>query len=230
MVFLSYALYPHMNVYDNLAFGLRRRGVEPLETNRRVRAVAAKLGLAMMLQRKPYELSGGQRQRVALGRAIVREPKVFLFDEPLSNLDAALRVTTRNELIRQQKELGTTTIYVTHDQVEAMTMGHRICIMNRGRGRADRRAARGLSAPGRYFCRAPPGQPADESALRQTRGQRRVRRLARGTFDHPTSWPLSTGTHQLSGPLRPSVCGRKTCTSPSRTYSRAARLACRSAS
>ena len=132
MVFQSYALYPHMNVDDNLAFGLRRRGVESSETDRRVRAVAAKLGLAAMLQRKPYKLSGGQRQRVALGRAMVREPKVFLFDEPLSNLDAALRVTTRNELIRQQKELGTTTIYVTHDQVEAMTMGHRICIMNRG--------------------------------------------------------------------------------------------------
>jgi multiple sugar transport system ATP-binding protein len=132
MVFQSYALYPHMNVYDNLAFGLRRRGVQSSETDRRVRAVAAKLGLSSMLQRKPYELSGGQRQRVALGRVMVREPKVFLFDEPLSNLDAALRVSTRNELVRQQKELGTTTIYVTHDQVEAMTMGHRICVMNRG--------------------------------------------------------------------------------------------------
>jgi multiple sugar transport system ATP-binding protein len=132
MVFQSYALYPHMNVYDNLAFGLRRRGVEPAERDQRVRNIASKLHLASMLERKPYELSGGQRQRVALGRAMVREPKVFLFDEPLSNLDAGLRVTTRNELIRLQKELGTTTIYVTHDQVEAMTMGHRICIMNQG--------------------------------------------------------------------------------------------------
>jgi multiple sugar transport system ATP-binding protein len=132
MVFQSYALYPHMNVYDNLAFGLRRRGVKPVERDRRVRSIASKLHLAPMLGRKPSELSGGQRQRVALGRAMVREPKVFLFDEPLSNLDAALRVTTRNELIRLQKELGTTTIYVTHDQVEAMTMGHRICIMNQG--------------------------------------------------------------------------------------------------
>ena len=132
MVFQSYALYPHMNVYNNLAFGLRRRGVEPSEIERRVQGTAAKLGLLPFLSRKPHALSGGQRQRVAVGRAIVREPKVLLFDEPLSNLDAALRVTTRNELIKQQHELGTTTIYVTHDQVEAMTMGDRVCIMNKG--------------------------------------------------------------------------------------------------
>ncbi len=132
MVFQSYALYPHMDVYNNLAFGLRRRGVERTELDRRVRAVAEKLGLTLFLQRKPHALSGGQRQRVALGRAIVRDPEVFLFDEPLSNLDAALRVSTRNELIKQQHELATTTIYVTHDQVEAMTMGDRICIMNKG--------------------------------------------------------------------------------------------------
>jgi multiple sugar transport system ATP-binding protein len=133
MVFQSYALYPHMTVYDNLAFGLRRRDVENTEVRRRVQAVAAKLRLSEFLQRKPYALSGGQRQRVALGRAIVRDPRVFLFDEPLSNLDASLRVTTRNELIRQQQEIGTTSIYVTHDQVEAMTMGDRVCIMNEGR-------------------------------------------------------------------------------------------------
>jgi multiple sugar transport system ATP-binding protein len=132
MVFQSYALYPHMNVFDNLAFGLRRRGVPRQEIERRVQGVAAKLGLAPYLRRKPHALSGGQRQRVALGRAIVREPNVFLFDEPLSNLDAALRVTTRNELIRQQREIGVTAIYVTHDQIEAMTMGHRICIMDKG--------------------------------------------------------------------------------------------------
>jgi multiple sugar transport system ATP-binding protein len=133
MVFQSYALYPHMSVYDNLAFGLRRRSVERAEIARRVEAAAAKLRLTEFLGRKPYALSGGQRQRVALGRAIVRDPKLFLFDEPLSNLDAALRVTTRNELIRQQREIGTTSIYVTHDQVEAMTMGDRVCIMNEGR-------------------------------------------------------------------------------------------------
>jgi multiple sugar transport system ATP-binding protein len=132
MVFQSYALYPHMTVFDNLAFGLRRRGFERAAISARVNGVAEKLGLSEVVSRKPFALSGGQRQRVALGRAIVRNPKVFLFDEPLSNLDAALRVSTRNELIKQQHELGTTTIYVTHDQVEAMTMGHRICIMNKG--------------------------------------------------------------------------------------------------
>jgi len=132
MVFQSYALYPHMDVFTNLAFGLRRRGVPRDEIARRVESVAAKLGLSPYLKRKPHALSGGQRQRVALGRAIVRDPKVFLFDEPLSNLDAALRVSTRNELIRQQSEIGVTAIYVTHDQVEAMTMGHRICIMDKG--------------------------------------------------------------------------------------------------
>jgi multiple sugar transport system ATP-binding protein len=132
MVFQSYALYPHMNVGDNLAFGLRRRGVARAEVRRRVEAAAAMLGLETLLERKPYALSGGQRQRVALGRAIVRDPKVFLFDEPLSNLDAALRVRTRGELIQQHQRLGATMIYVTHDQVEAMTMGSRICVMNRG--------------------------------------------------------------------------------------------------
>src|SRR5687767_1081167 len=133
MVFQSYALYPHMSVLDNLAFGLRRRGIERAEIERRVRDVAATLGLADLLKRKPHALSGGQRQRVALGRAIVRDPKVFLFDEPLSNLDAALRVGMRGELIKLHHRLGATMIYVTHDQVEAMTMGDRICIMNGGK-------------------------------------------------------------------------------------------------
>jgi multiple sugar transport system ATP-binding protein len=130
MVFQSYALYPHMSVRDNLAFGLRRRNVARPDVARRVAEVAETLGLVPFLERKPHALSGGQRQRVALGRAIVRDPKVFLFDEPLSNLDAALRVSTRNELIKQHQRLGATMIYVTHDQVEAMTMGTRICIMN----------------------------------------------------------------------------------------------------
>jgi multiple sugar transport system ATP-binding protein len=133
MVFQSYALYPHMSVADNLAFGLRRRAVPSAEIARRVSDVALVLGLTPYLARKPAALSGGQRQRVALGRAMVREPQVFLFDEPLSNLDAALRVNTRNELIRQHHRLGSTMIYVTHDQVEAMTMGSRICVMNAGR-------------------------------------------------------------------------------------------------
>ena len=133
MVFQSYALYPHMTVNENLAFGLKRRSVARAERERRVGTVAEMLGLTPYLKRKPHALSGGQRQRVALGRAIVRDPKVFLFDEPLSNLDAALRVSTRNELIKLHQRLGATMIYVTHDQVEAMTMGSRICIMNKGR-------------------------------------------------------------------------------------------------
>ena len=133
MVFQSYALYPHMSVADNLAFGLRRRSVPRAEIERRVRAVAETLGLSGLRARKPHALSGGQRQRVALGRAIVRDPKVFLFDEPLSNLDAALRVSTRGEIGKLHRRLGATMIYVTHDQVEAMTLGQRICIMNGGK-------------------------------------------------------------------------------------------------
>jgi multiple sugar transport system ATP-binding protein len=133
MVFQSYALYPHMNVRDNLSFGLRRRSVPKAEIERRVGEVAAALGLSELLARRPHALSGGQRQRVALGRAIVREPKVFLFDEPLSNLDAALRVSTRQELARLHQRLRATMVYVTHDQVEAMTLGDRICVMQAGR-------------------------------------------------------------------------------------------------
>src|SRR6476646_1366061 len=133
MVFQSYAPYPPVSVENNLAFGLRRRAVPRDEIERRVAGVAATLGLTPLLHRKPHALSGGQRQRVALGRAIVRDPKVFLFDEPLSNLDAALRVSTRGEISALHRRLGATMIYVTHDQVEAMTMGTRICIMNGGR-------------------------------------------------------------------------------------------------
>jgi multiple sugar transport system ATP-binding protein len=132
MVFQSYALYPHMTVYDNLAFGLRNYKVPKREIDRRVREAAQVLELGDLLKRKPKQLSGGQRQRVALGRAIVREPKAFLMDEPLSNLDAALRVQTRTEILKLQRRLGTTTIYVTHDQVEAMTMGDRIAVMSKG--------------------------------------------------------------------------------------------------
>ena len=133
MVFQSYALYPHMSVYDNMAFGLRRRSLPDAEITRRVRETATTLGLDPLLKRRPHALSGGQRQRVALGRAIVRNPKVFLFDEPLSNLDAALRVGMRGELAALHRRLAATMLYVTHDQVEAMTMGDRICIMEGGR-------------------------------------------------------------------------------------------------
>jgi multiple sugar transport system ATP-binding protein len=132
MVFQSYALYPHMSVYDNLAFGLKLRKIPKPEIDRRVREAAGILGLEKLLDRRPRALSGGQRQRVALGRAIVREPQVFLMDEPLSNLDAKLRVQTRAEILRLHQRLKTTVIYVTHDQVEAMTMGDRIAVMRDG--------------------------------------------------------------------------------------------------
>ncbi len=132
MVFQSYALYPHMSVFDNMAFGLKLRKVPKDQIKTRVEDAAKTLGIEHLLKRKPRELSGGQRQRVALGRAIVREPKVFLFDEPLSNLDAKLRVQTRAEISKLHQRLQTTFIYVTHDQVEAMTMATRIAVMNKG--------------------------------------------------------------------------------------------------
>src|SRR5438874_10283712 len=132
MVFQSYALYPHMSVYDNMAFGLKMRGTPKSEIAGKVKGAADILGLDKLLQRKPRQLSGGQRQRVALGRAIVRDPQVFLLDEPLSNLDAALRVETRINLQKLHRDLGATFVYVTHDQVEAMTMGDRITVMRCG--------------------------------------------------------------------------------------------------
>jgi multiple sugar transport system ATP-binding protein len=132
MVFQSYALYPHMSVYDNMAFGLKLRKTPKAEIDQRVKEAADILGLAQLLDRKPKALSGGQRQRVAVGRAIVREPAVFLMDEPLSNLDAKLRVSARAEISKLHKRLGTTFIYVTHDQVEAMTMGDRIAVLSDG--------------------------------------------------------------------------------------------------
>ncbi|MFC1878732.1 ABC transporter ATP-binding protein [Chloroflexota bacterium] len=132
MVFQSYALYPHMSVYDNMAFGLKLRKTPKQEIQRRVQEAADILGIGNLLDRKPRQLSGGQRQRVAVGRAIVREPKVFLFDEPLSNLDAKLRVETRANISKLHQQLQTTFIYVTHDQVEAMTMATRIVVINQG--------------------------------------------------------------------------------------------------
>lgn len=132
MVFQNYALYPHMNVFDNMAFGLKLNKVPKEEIDRRVRSAAQILGISDLLKRRPRELSGGQRQRVALGRAIVRQPRVFLMDEPLSNLDAKLRVQMRTELQKLQRNLKTTMVYVTHDQMEAMTMGDRIAVLKDG--------------------------------------------------------------------------------------------------
>src|SRR6476661_374154 len=133
MVFQNYALYPHMRVYDNMAYGLRNRKTPKDEIDKRVREAARILEIEQLLDRRPRQLSGGQRQRVAMGRAIVRRPKAFLFDEPLSNLDAKLRVSTRVEIRKLQKELGTTSIYVTHDQLEAMTLADMLVVMNAGR-------------------------------------------------------------------------------------------------
>ncbi len=140
MVFQNYALYPHMTVYENLAFGLKLRKFPKAEIKKRVTEAAGILGIEKYLDRKPKALSGGERQRVAVGRAIVRQPKVFLFDEPLSNLDAKMRVQMRAEIIKLHQRLQATMIYVTHDQVEAMTMGDRIVVMKDGVDPADRRA------------------------------------------------------------------------------------------
>jgi sn-glycerol 3-phosphate transport system ATP-binding protein len=133
MVFQNYALYPHMSVFGNMAYGLKIRGMSKAEIDKRVKAAAEILGIGPLLDRKPKQLSGGQRQRVAMGRAIVREPALFLFDEPLSNLDAKLRVQMRAEIRRLQRRLGVTSLFVTHDQVEAMTLGDRLVVMNAGR-------------------------------------------------------------------------------------------------
>jgi sn-glycerol 3-phosphate transport system ATP-binding protein len=132
MVFQNYALYPHMSVYNNMAYGLRNRGMPKLEIDKRVRDAAQILEIGLLLDRKPRQLSGGQRQRVAMGRAIVRQPKVFLFDEPLSNLDAKLRIAMRVEIRKLQRRLQTTSVYVTHDQLEAMTLADMLVVMNGG--------------------------------------------------------------------------------------------------
>src|SRR4051794_8070317 len=159
MVFQDYALYPQMTVYDNLAFALRRRKTAKQQIDERVRRAAGALELDELLERRPRQLSGGQQQRVALGRALVRDPQVFLMDEPLSNLDAKLRVQTRGEIKRLQQEIGTTTVYVTHDQVEAMTMGDRIAVMNHGRLEQVGTPAELYDAPANVFVAGFIGSP-----------------------------------------------------------------------
>ncbi|MFL5966363.1 MAG: ABC transporter ATP-binding protein [Gaiellaceae bacterium] len=160
MVFQNYALYPHKSVYDNLAFGLRMRKIAKGEQRRRVEEIARVLGIEDLLARKPAQLSGGQRQRVAMGRAIVREPQAFLMDEPLSNLDAKLRVQMRAEIARIQQTLGVTTLYVTHDQVEAMTMGHRVAVMRGGILQQVDAPQRLYHAPRNLFVASFVGSPA----------------------------------------------------------------------
>jgi multiple sugar transport system ATP-binding protein len=184
MVFQSYALYPHMSVYDNMAFGLKLRKTPKADIDRRVKDAADMLGIGQLLDRKPKQLSGGQRQRVAVGRAIVREPRVFLLDEPLSNLDAKLRVQTRAELSKLHLRLGTTFIYVTHDQVEAMTMATRIAVMKDGRAMAG---CSWMGVHSAWRCRSTRSRPCC-----RTRARKSSPASARRTFTpSPTLQPTS---------------------------------------
>ncbi|MFL5981312.1 MAG: ABC transporter ATP-binding protein, partial [Gaiellaceae bacterium] len=196
MVFQNYALYPHKSVYENLAFGLRMRKVSKDEQRRRVNEIAQKLGLADMLDRRPAQLSGGQRQRVAMGRAIVREPKAFLMDEPLSNLDAKLRVQMRAEIARIQKALQVTTLYVTHDQVEAMTMADKIVVMQDGRIEQIGSPLELYDRPNNLFVAQFIGSPAMNvvtGTLRRQGGQAWVE------GDGNARWPVEAGGPGVDG-------------------------------
>ncbi len=204
MVFQNYALYPHKNIYENLVFGLRMRKVPKEEQRRRVEEIARILGLSDMLERRPAQLSGGQRQRVAMGRAIVREPKAFLMDEPLSNLDAKLRVQMRAEIARIQQTLKVTTVYVTHDQVEAMTMGHRVAVMRDGVLQQVDAPERIYDAPINLFVASFVGSPAmnllEAEVARE--GDRVVCRLGETSFTAPASLARRAGGRVAVG-LRP---------------------------
>jgi multiple sugar transport system ATP-binding protein len=198
MVFQSYALYPHMSVRENLEFGLRMRRVDREESRKRVDFAAEILGLSQLLERKPKDLSGGQRQRVAVGRAIVRQPSVFLFDEPLSNLDAKLRVQTRAEITKLQQTLGTTSVYVTHDQVEAMTMGHRITVMRAGVIQQVGTPADVYAHPANAFVAQFIGSPA-MNVIRATVEDGAAKT---SSFSLPLPYPVANGTRILLG-IRP---------------------------
>jgi len=174
MVFQNYALYPHMSVYDNMSYGLRIKGFSRQDIDQRVRKAAAILELNDFLQRKPRQLSGGQRQRVAMGRAIVREPAVFLFDEPLSNLDAKLRVQMRAELQSLHRRLGTTSLYVTHDQVEAMTLAHRMIVMNAGRAEQIGAPLEVYARPATTFVAGFIGSPPMNLIPQEHQGRKRL--------------------------------------------------------
>jgi len=173
MVFQNYALYPHMRVYDNMAYGLRIRGMTKADIDARVQRAAGILELGALLERRPRELSGGQRQRVAMGRAIVREPAVFLFDEPLSNLDAKLRVQMRAELQALHRRLGTTSLFVTHDQVEAMTLAQRMIVMNGGRAEQIGAPLEVYARPATTFVAGFIGSPA-MNLIPETRAGRKL--------------------------------------------------------
>ncbi len=200
MVFQSYALYPHMTVRENLAFGLKLRKVAKAEIERRVNEAAETIQLQKLLDRKPKELSGGQRQRVALGRAIVREPAVFLMDEPLSNLDAKLRVQTRAEIARLHQRLKTTVVYVTHDQVEAMTMGSRIAVMSEGLLMQVGTPADPVRHPAQQVRGRLHRQPVDE--LRRRRGRPAAAPTPGSTApaSGPSHCPIATATRSARPP------------------------------
>ncbi|MGO9456744.1 MAG: ABC transporter ATP-binding protein [Acidimicrobiales bacterium] len=187
MVFQTYALYPHLTVARNIEFPLRQRGIEREERLRRVNEVAVTLGLDPYLARKPGQLSGGQRQRVALARAIVRQPAAFLMDEPLSNLDAALRVQTRADIVALQERLGTTTLYVTHDQVEAMTMGHRIAVLDHGVLQQVAAPQSLYDRPGNTFVAGFLGSPGMNLFNGELDGDRSAVRVAGGTVPLPST-------------------------------------------
>jgi multiple sugar transport system ATP-binding protein len=209
MVFQNYALYPHLSVYENIGFALENAGVPKAERDRRVRAAAASLGLSELLRRKPRHLSGGQRQRVAMGRAIVRDPAVFLMDEPLSNLDAKLRVWMRTEVLRVHKSIGAATLYVTHDQVEAMTMGDRIAVLNAGVLQQYGRPEELYTRPVNLFVATFIGSPemnlyeaaADESGALVLGSQR----VSLGEPGPPSLTPFTAGNPGTPG--RPVIVG-----------------------
>ena len=203
MVFQNYALYPHMSVFDNMAYGLRNRGTPKPEIETRVKEAARILELGALLERKPRQLSGGQRQRVAMGRAIVRKPAAFLFDEPLSNLDAKLRVQMRIEIRKLQRSLGTTSVYVTHDQLEAMTLADRLVVMNGGRMEQFGTALEVFHKPASTFVAGFIGSPPMNflDCTVETQGRLRLPGGAALAYD-PQSAKVQPGANVLAG-LRP---------------------------
>src|SRR5215210_2988508 len=198
MVFQSYALYPHMTVRENIEFGLKIRKTPKAEMERKVAGAAETLGISQLLDRKPKQLSGGQRQRVAVARAIVRDPSVFLFDEPLSNLDAKLRVQTRAEITKLQQRLQTTCVYVTHDQIEAMTMGHRIAVMKDGRIQQIGTPLEVYDTPANVFVAQFIGTPPMNFFDATVNGDR----LDGAAFSLPLPLPLANGSKMRAG-IRP---------------------------
>ncbi|MGZ8144875.1 MAG: ABC transporter ATP-binding protein [Methylosarcina sp.] len=203
MVFQSYAIYPHLTVRENIAFPLQLAKVPEREMTRRVEEAAAILELSTLLDRKPASLSGGQRQRVAMGRAIVREPQVFLLDEPLSNLDARLRVQMRSEIARLQKRLGTTMIYVTHDQTEAMTLGDRVAVLNHGEVQQLGTPRELYRKPANLFVAAFLGSPAMNLLPAQLEGKRLIWPLGEIELKHTVKWSLSGGSSFAVAGIRP---------------------------